>query len=295
MKNYIPSDYYRQFCEENNIGFSDRERVTILLNNFNISMKEKLSELEKIAAESSDGDLKEAIKNRIKATREFLETVCSSENDCFFIIRDSVPFNDFEAAREYCKTLHNERNYWIDKHRILSSCDTVHSYRDHYCGGVMLDENYEIVDVSLDVFSKITYCFIPFKHPFERGDIVRSCRTGKIGIVETSQEVWNDYLKKNEKNKAYDFSDASLIVECLEDEGFSHKHIQPIYLEKLPLNQNGVPICFDTKNNFNEYLIICASQLMRGEIALDAFISIFLEWREEQIYKNIKSRSWRRT
>ncbi len=84
MKNYIPSDYYRQFCEENNIVFSDRERITILLNNFDITMKEKLAELEKIAAESSDSELKDAIEIRIKTTREFLETVCSSENDCFF-------------------------------------------------------------------------------------------------------------------------------------------------------------------------------------------------------------------
>lgn len=129
-------------------------------------------------------------------------------------------------------------------------------------------------------------------NPFERGDIVRDCRNGKIGIVETSKDEWNDFLKRSENNKAYDFSDAALIVQFLDSESFIHGHIQPIYLDKLPLNQKGIPKCFDTKNNLKEDIICCASELMRGEIQLDIFMSIFLEWREEKIY--LKTRSmWR--
>lgn len=71
--------------------------------------------------------------------------------------------------------------------------------------------------------------------------------------------------------------DAALIIQFLGEESFSHEHIQPIYLEKLPLNEKGIPECLDTKNNINDDLITCVSELMRGEISLNVFISIFLE------------------
>lgn len=39
------------------------------------------------------------------------------------------------------------------------------------------------------------YEFVPFANTFERGDIVRDCRNGKIGVVETSREKWNDRFR----------------------------------------------------------------------------------------------------
>ncbi len=294
---FIPSEYYRKFCEKNNIVFSDRERVTMLLNNPRLTLKEKLDELEKIAAESSDAELKKIIEVRVSAALGLLETICASENGCVFLVEDrGIAFDNFEAAREYCKTRRKENIYNIEKRRILLHWDGSSKFHDSSCGGVRLNADCKIVDIwdTDAVFpDKLTNCFIPFRNPFERGDIVRCCQTGKTGVVETSQKEWNDHLKRAETNKAYDFSDASLIVQFLDDDGFSHAHIQPIYLEKLP-DENGVPICFDTKNNLKEDLITCVSELMRGEIQLDIFMSIFLEWREEQICKNVKSRSWRR-
>lgn len=297
MDNYIPSEFYRNFCLEKNITFSDYEWSTIIWNSSDMPLNKRLAELEKLAGKSMDNVFKQAIDVLITNTHDTFNLVCSSENGCVFITEiNDIPFDEFEAARKYCEKAAIKKEYDIKKYRILSSGDNANYRKSYYVGGVCFNAENEIIDVwdnELRYPNKFTNIFIPFANPFERGDIVRDCISGKIGVVETSQSEWNDYLKQNANNKAYDFSDAALIVQFLDDEGFRHSHIQPIYLEKLPLNEKNIPICFDIKNNFNEDLLCCSSELMRGDIALDAFLSIFLEWREERIYKQIKSRSWR--
>lgn len=297
MDNYIPSEFYRNFCLEKNITFSDYEWSTIIWNSSDMSLNKRLAELEKLAGKSTDNVFKQAIDVITTNTRGAFNRVWSSENGCVFITETAgIPFDKFEAARKYCEKADVKKEYDIIKYRILSSVDDTDCYKSYYEGGVRFNAENEIIDVwdnEVRYPNKFTNAFIPFPDPFERGDIVRDCISGKIGVVETSQSEWNDYLKRNENNKAYDYSDATLIVQFLDNEGFSHSHIQPIYLEKLPLNEKNIPICFDIKNNFNEDLLCCSSELMRGDIALDAFLSIFLEWREERIYKQIKSRSWR--
>lgn len=299
MDNYIPSEYYWNFCGEKNITFSEREWATIIWNNLSLTLNERLAGFEKLIGKSTDNAFKQAIDAKITYKRDILDLICSSENGRVFMTEiDDIPFDEFDAARDYCEKADIKKHeYKIERYCVLSSCDDPSNYKGHYFGGVRFNMNGEIIDAwdnEVEYPDEFTDCFIPFANPFERGDIVRDCISGKIGVVETSQSEWNDYLKRNENNNAYDYSDATLIVQFLDNEGFSHSHIQPIYLEKLPLNEKNIPICFDIKNNFNEDLLCCSSELMRGDIALDAFLSIFLEWREERIYKQIKSRSWRR-
>lgn len=297
MDNYIPSEYYRNFCKEKNITFSEREWATIIWHNPVLTLNEKLAGLEELVGRSTDNAFKQAIDAKITYKRDILGLIYSSENGRVFITEiDDTPFDEFDAARDHCKKASIKDKYKIERYCVLSSCDDPSNFKSYYSGGVRFNTNGEIIDAwdnEVEYPGEFTDCFIPFANPFERGDIVRDCISGKIGVVETSQNEWNDYLKRNENNKAYDYSDATLIVQFLDNESFSHSHIQPIYLEKLPLNERNIPICFDIKNNFNEELLCCSSELMRGDIALDAFLSNFLEWREERIYKQIKSRSRR--
>lgn len=305
MYEFIPSEYYRNFCRKNKIVFSDREHATMLWDNSSLPLEKKISELEKIASETDDGELKDVIEAWAAYKIKSLETANNPrKGEELYLVSTSLygeavearVFDCFESAQKFIASFCGDKTgYMITKVKI--SDENAAAVGAEYECVVQFDRSGEIIDAwSYKSFSlgNVGYDFIPFENPFERGDIVRDCRSGEIGVVETSQEEWKDFLKRNENNKAYDFSDAALIVQFLDEDSFIHEHIQPIYLEKLQLNKKGIPECLDTKNNIKDDLITCVSELMRGEIQLDIFMSIFLEWREERIYKQVKSSSWRR-
>ena len=305
MENFIPSEYYRKYVKKNKIVFSDRERATMLWENSTLPLEKKISEFEKLASETNDGELKCTIESWIEYKNKSIEMAANcrkneefylNSTDLYGTTTETRVFDSFENARKHMTAVSNgKESYMIAK--VELSDEKSPKAGAYYECVVEFDRYGEILNAwNYEPFSygKVGFKFIPFANPFEHGDIVRDRRNGKIGVVETSQDEWNDFLKRNENNKAYDFSDAALIVQFLDDDNFSHSHIQPIYLEKLPLNEKGIPKCFNTKSNFNEYLICFVSRFMNGECSLDTFMSVFLEWREEEIYKEIKSRSWRR-
>lgn len=305
MYEFIPSEYYRNFCKKNNIKFTDCERAAMLWDNSSLPLEKKISELEKIASATDDGELKDEIEAWVEYKNKSLKM---AKNPCkgkeLYLVStlqhgeavEAQVFDCFENAQKFIASFcGGKTGYMIAKVKI--SDENAATVGAEYECVVEFERSGEVIDSwNYKPFSRgnVGYVFIPFANPFERGDIVRDCRSGKIGVVETSWYEWNDFLKRNENNKAYDFSDAALIVQFLDEDSLIHEHIQPIYLEKLPLNEKGIPKCFDTKNNITDDLITCVSELMRGEIQLDIFMSIFLEWREERIYKQVKSRSWRR-
>lgn len=304
MENFIPSEYYRKYAKKNKIVFSDRERATMLWENSTLPLEKKISEFECLTSETDDGELKSTIASWIEYKNKSLEMASNCrKNEEFYLISTDLygttaetrVFDSFENARKHmAAVLDGKESYMIAKVE-LSNKNSPKAGAYYECV-VEFDQSGEIIDAwNYEPFSygKVGFEFIPFANPFERGEIVRDCRNGNIGVVETTRSEWNDFLKRNENNKAYDFSDAALIVQFLNDDHFGHSHIQPIYLEKLPLNEKCIPKCFNTKSNFNEYLICCVARLMNEECSLDMFMNVFLEWREEQIYKEIKSRSWR--
>lgn len=299
LKEFIPSEFYREFCAKNDITFTDRELASMVYNDFDMPLNAKLSKLEKIALATADGEFKQAIGDRIAKTRRTLDMVCSSESGRVFIAdMDNAPYDNFEAAQKYCQAANPETGYEIKQYIVLSSCGDPSNLK-HYVGGVRFNAKNKIMNVwdnGVEYPDKFTDSFVPFVNPFERGDIVRCCNSGKIGVVEDSQRGWSDHLKRAENNKAYDYMDSALIVQFLEENDlvFIHSHVQPIYLEKLQLNKNGVPKCFDVKSRLGEHLICYTSWLLKEECSLDVFTSVFLEWREELILKQVKSKSWRR-
>lgn len=302
MENFIPSEYYRNFCKENNIVFSDRERAVLLHNNMQLPLAGKIALLEKLAAETSDRELKNEIEAWTEYKSKLLERMKNHRagEDFYLVYCCVIPsvegiFDSLENAQKALEKLPDDtENHIITKESFFGENPSELGYE---CA-VEIDSSGEIISVyePFDVSGgiRIKDKFITFANPFESGDIVRDCRNGKIGVVETSQKKRNDLPKNGENNKAHDFSGAFLAVQFLDffydnSSGLHMEYIQPIYLEKLPLNEKGIPKCFDTKGSFNEYMICCVSRLMKGECSLDTFISVFLEWREEQIYKKIKS------
>ena len=115
--------------------------------------------------------------------------------------------------------------------------------------------------------------FIPFPNPFEMGDIVQVVGEKGPGIVSTSQLEWQKFLERVEAGLYVDFSDASIIVDFLQDNGtIMHGHICPVYLERYQPNKGD--------DDYN--LLIAGQAVLRGQCDLDWFTHCY------DYYKNLK-------
>lgn len=94
----------------------------------------------------------------------------------------------------------------------------------------------EHISMSYDL-ARFENAFIFIPNPFDRGDIVRSTAEREAhGIVATDLLEWAAFLGRVESGDAKwaDFSDASITVDFLQDDGhISHDHINPAFLEKF--------------------------------------------------------------
>lgn len=116
--------------------------------------------------------------------------------------------------------------------------------------------------------------FIHMPNPFERGDIVRLLPDGRRGVVNISQEEWLKFLENVDAGefKVCDFADASLVVECVYEEGYiSHSHVGPVFLEKYE----------PQKDDDDFELLMTASDLLRGRGNLDFFLHHYNAYKEK--------------
>lgn len=91
-----------------------------------------------------------------------------------------------------------------------------------------VEDSYSMFDP--DLFENI---FFPPPNPFERGDVVQLLWNRRYGVVRTSQKDWKVFLERQRRWEYHDFSDASIIVDFLTDDGrYSHSHINPVFLER---------------------------------------------------------------
>ena len=130
----------------------------------------------------------------------------------------------------------------------------------------------ERISMSYDL-ARFENAFIPVPNPFERGDIVRltTCREGH-GIVATSQREWKKLLERVKTWKSVDFSDASITVDFLQDNGhISHNHISPAFLEKFE----------PQKGDIDYEVLTAASAVHQGECTFDSFLYCLGEYRKQ--------------
>ena len=117
--------------------------------------------------------------------------------------------------------------------------------------------------------------FIPWPNPFDTGDIVRviSENEESIGIVNTGKDDYNELLERVREGLYVDYSDASLTVEFLcEDGSFSHDHPSPINLERVDVDSIE-PV---GKRDLLKY----ASDLVKGEGSLDYVMILYDSYRK---------------
>lgn len=138
-------------------------------------------------------------------------------------------------------------------------------------------------DDKTDFNEYLEYAFIEVPNPFERGDIIRLVGSEDYGIVETTQKQWKKDLVKyqsderQQKGLCEDFSDVQIRVVFLDNDGaFSHAHINPIDLELYQPKgdwMDGSPM---------DKLLLCISDLYRGESSLDELYYFTKEYRKSR-------------
>lgn len=110
--------------------------------------------------------------------------------------------------------------------------------------------------------------FIHIPNPFGRGDIVRLTTDHEgHGIVETSQLEWQEFLERVESGGAKwaDFSDASVTVDFLQDDGgIMHSHISPAFLERFE----------PQKGDMDYGVLMYASAIQQGNGTLEDLLHI---------------------
>ena len=223
------------------------------------------------------------------------------EESYYLRIHPSGYFFDFEMAREYGRKA--KAPFQVEKHPV-GATEFIGQYED----GEYLD--YEIDSLSFNadgiayIFSSqfnipqpfmdqseqfFVDAFVELPNPYETGDLVRFVGMDEYGIVETSCQQWKNSMEKYRKDKwnlvlhidektypiPLEFADARIRVVFLNDDGtFSHRHINPIDLERYePQGDEKDPM---------DQLLQYASYLYRGEGSLDDLYYYTMEYRESR-------------
>lgn len=276
LKQLISKDVW-EYIEKTGFRFSDMDIATII-HHSELSIPEKQCALRSLADRTEDLDLRQQIAERIAYDKMCYERFASNDGSCFYqtsaaevterwdLDEATGHFSSVELALSHAKSLGIA--FSIHKYQIIGLCESIivpHGYinprlcpegtfegrsydgepiagfrynadgelQSYWTYEVTNEENAAVDDWGAKRFE---WKFIQMPNPFEKGDIVRLTNSEQNGIVATSQEEWQSFLRRvEERNLVVDFSDASIVVEFQEG---SHGHIQPIYLEKVEVDED---------------------------------------------------------
>ena len=78
---------------------------------------------------------------------------------------------------------------------------------------------------------------IPYPEHFDKGLPVKYVLSGQYGIIGTSRDEWNSFIRRVENGLYVDYYDMAITVYFLNEKGYwVHDHINPIYLEaEMPI------------------------------------------------------------
>lgn len=91
------------------------------------------------------------------------------------------------------------------------------------------DEEKKVDDNNKERFE---YQFFEVPYIHQKGLPIKNVITGEYGILETSKEDWDEFLKKVKNGLYVDFSDIVHTVYCLTEKGYwSHEHWNPMEMD----------------------------------------------------------------
>lgn len=307
----IPSKDVRDYVKEVNWTFTDAQKAALLVHG-NLPLKEQYSHLQALQNSTADPKLQEQIKEYLnRADRELRAFKENSDKNHIYILKveeedisytrmlPSGYFFDWEMACEYGRK--EKLPFYIEKHLVgdvknLGNYEDAEYYdyeiaclvfnkdgeADYFDSGEI---SYDKENEETDFYESFQTAFYEVPNPFEKGDIVKITGTEEYGIVDTSQKRWKESLARYEtpewiqmrKTGAVDYTDVQIRVEFLNDDGtFSHRHINPIYLERYQIKedwQNGSP---------RDKLLMYAGLVHQGEGSLDDLYFFTMDYRNDK-------------
>lgn len=291
----IPSEYIRKYIIETGWNFTDEQKAVLLVYG-GLPLKEQHSRLQALQKNTVDRKLQDRIATYLD--REDLKFQAFKENKdkaYIYILKvkeEDIPYSGilpteyffnlnlaYECGKETDLPFMIEK-YLVEAPRITGQYDPVTTFLEfnkdgeavYFCGNIPDDEE-----------SEDFYEFFEVPNPFEKGDIVRLVGTEDYGIVATSQKMWRESIAKykttewQKKGIEPDFSDVQIRVEFLcEDGTFGHNHINPIDLERYRPEEDW------DKSSPMDKLLLCASDIHRGEGSLDELYFFTMDYRNSQ-------------
>lgn len=296
MLDFISKDV-REYMERNSLEFTDFERAA-LIHNSGLPVLKRLELLEQLAEEAENVSLKEQILARLASDRQDLEAFRGNTKGYVYAVEardDKEPYicGYFATADlAYAHGMRQGCKFEIQKFLIVGfdgrEAKKSKGYPkaaaqygkdgtlEHFWSSEIEKSNKENIPILYDL-SRFETAFIYIPNPFERGDIVRSTMgRERHGVVVTSQQEWEEFLDRVESGKAKwaDFSDASITVDFLRDDGgIMHSHVNPAFLEK-----------YEPQKNDMDYDVLTAASAVHQGGPLDFFV-LFLENYRKRLKK----------
>ena len=296
----IPSETVRQYVLDTGWTFTDMQKAALLYHS-DLPLEQQYSWLRTLRAKTDNEGLRkqltvyldreeqglQAFKENNDKSHIYALTIKNDDEDQYNQIPPCDYFFDWELAYEYGKR--KCCPFQIEKWGVQGA--GVNS--DHYAV-LSFNRNGEIMEFQDRASSSddndlktrnehFEHILVEVPNPFERGDIVRFVDTEDVGIVETMQKEWKKDLARYQsdewKQKGFctDLLDVRIRVGFLNEDGtFSHRHIIPIYLEQYKPEEDW------NKASPMDKLLLCASDLYRGEGSLDELCFFTTEYRNSK-------------
>ena len=293
-----------QYMKENDLHFTDFEKATIIYNS-RLPVNEKHYRLERLAEETDDEVLAQQIKDRLFDDRHVIETflfdtegyIYSLEfffhRNCFAIPKSAYEYGKSEGqplftigkykivSNEEVGNNKNKQFYEINDPRNPSSVIFIRRYYpsselDYNGDGTLfgfLSNEIDLADKRVQNEkdnTRFENAPINMPNPFERGDIVKLIDMGMLGIIETSQEEWNNKYEALRNGK---FSKESIDVATLYNDGtLGQLKMSPLLLEK-----------YEPEKGDEVYeLLTYGRDAYKGKIPLEQFTHIYKAFRERK-------------
>lgn len=268
MYDFIPSEFVRNYYMEKGIEFSDRERATMIWDQPS-SYEEAHERLGKIAAETSDKELKSEIERLLAHLDELLERMKANEdhkyiytlgmtNAYFYSYDEAYQFGIKKFKGERFKILKFPVGNWTQDKDLVIPKEGIAGFNGDGKLFFLSDEPSFMKNIGF------ANAFVPLENPFERGDIVMNCFSREIGVFESAKTdcPYFGCVRSSVASVAFVAWSGKL----------GNQLISPIYLEKVGEFNNESP---------GADIIRGASRVLRGEQDLIDFLSSYGSLQEK--------------
>lgn len=271
----IASEDYRKYIVENGIILSDWEMATLIYNNTQMYIDERMKALQLLEKETSEEKLRVQINACISRMRNFLSGFRENDGNSYYQLKmwyeDAYilydVYLDYESA--YLAGLAEGGHYRIDKDMFAGKKKSDRTdvlgmieYNPDGSLGKRVWLYEEGDDENNNAVNGMEFCSGVVNLPlcFKRGDIVKIMGTNTYGIVEApNNSEEEEQMRKFAKEG--DYSDFQVPVKIIYDGKrympvFAHHHVSPAQLEYAKFPED------DMRKGFLEYMVqtmLCTS------------------------------------